>query len=144
MSDTPAVRFAAGPDLDWCADIDNGLSRSILARKIDSREILLAEVEGERRGTLRLEYLWSVVPYIALIRVQPDYRRRGVGRALLTFLEARLLDDGHRMLLSSSQADEPEPQAWHRHMGFVECGILAGINAGGVGEIFFRKLLQQE
>lgn len=45
------------------------------------------------------------------------------------------------MLLSSSQADEFEPQTWHRHMGFVECGRLEGINEGGVDEVFFRKQL---
>ena len=44
-------------------------------------------------------------------------------------------------LYSSSQVDEPPPQAWHRHMGFQECGIIAGINEGGVGEVFFRKAL---
>jgi len=26
-------------------------------------------------------------------------------------------------------------------MGFVECGILAGMNEHGVGEIFFRRRL---
>jgi len=45
------------------------------------------------------------------------------------------------VLFSSSQANEPEPQAWHRHVGFEECGFIAGINEGGVGEVFFRKVL---
>jgi hypothetical protein len=56
-------------------------------------------------------------------------------------LANRLRRQGHTVLYSSSQADEAEPQAWHRHVGFVECGFVAGINAGGVGEIFFRKQL---
>lgn len=47
-----------------------------------------------------------------------------------------------RALYSSSQVDEGEPQAWHRHMGFVECGILAGVNEGGVGEVFYQKALR--
>jgi hypothetical protein len=37
--------------------------------------------------------------------------------------------------------DESAPQAWHRWMGFEECGFLAGMNEGGVGEVFFRKAL---
>ena len=45
------------------------------------------------------------------------------------------------MLYSSSQADEPEAQAWHRRMGFEECGIVSGINEGGIGEVFFRRPL---
>ena len=43
--------------------------------------------------------------------------------------------------MSSSQADEPEPQTWHRAIGFEECGIISGLNEGGIGEIFFRKKL---
>jgi hypothetical protein len=43
-------------------------------------------------------------------------------------------------LYSSATGDEVPPQAWHRHMGFEECGILVGHNEG-VGEIFFRKSL---
>jgi hypothetical protein len=39
------------------------------------------------------------------------------------------------------RSKEPEPQAWHRHIGFTECGALVGINDGGIGEIFFRKVL---
>ena len=39
----------------------------------------------------------------------------------------------------SSQVDEAEPQAWHRHIGFVECGILAGLNEGDVGEVFYVR-----
>jgi len=37
--------------------------------------------------------------------------------------------------------DEPEPQAWHRRVGFSECGVLTGINEGSVGELFFRRRL---
>ena len=28
-----------------------------------------------------------------------------------------------------------------RHAGFEECGTIAGINEGGIGEVFFRKQL---
>jgi GNAT superfamily N-acetyltransferase len=92
-------------------------------------------------GYVRWEFLWSLVPYVALIRVLPAHRRQGVGRALVAFLEKRLRSQGHTTLYSWSQADEAEPQAWHRHMRFEECGIIAGINEGGVGEVFFRKRL---
>lgn len=100
------------------------------------------ELKRQVDQKLRLEYLWSLVPFIALITVLPAYRRRGVGQAMLAFVEAYLRDQGHDALYSSSQADEPAPQAWHRHVGFVECGFIAGMNVGGVGEVFFRKLLR--
>jgi ribosomal protein S18 acetylase RimI-like enzyme len=142
MSAAPIlVRFAIPEDLAWCETRDHHIPPAIIAHKIGQTEILVAEVAGERAGYLRLEYLWSVVPYIALIGVVEPHRRQGVGRALLDFLEAHLRGAGRTILLSSSQVNEAEPQAWHRHMGFEECGILTGINPGGVGEVFFRKAL---
>jgi GNAT superfamily N-acetyltransferase len=134
------VRFAARDDLDFVSQ-DQFMPGQIVARKIEAREVLLAELDGRPVGYLRLEYLWSLVPYISLIVVREGYRRQGVGKALLGFCLAYLAQDGHPWLYSSSQADEPEPQAWHRHMGFQDCGLIAGINAGGVSELFFRKAI---
>ncbi len=36
---------------------------------------------------------------------------------------------------------EPEPQAWHIHMGFKSNGIIENIDDEGVGEIVFRIML---
>ncbi len=136
------ARFATIDDFDWCAELDNHIpNETILRRKIAAEEILLAEANGQRVGYLRLEYLWSMVPYIALIRVRDDHRKRGIGRAMLAYLEAYLRERGYNVLMSSSQLDEPEPQAWHRRVGFEECGIINGLNEGGIGEVFFRKKL---
>lgn len=136
-----SVRYAAPRDIDFVAQ-DGYVPVATIERKIDASEVVVAELDSLPVGYLRLEYLWSKLPYIGLIRVLPAARRRGVGRALLRFLEMELREAGHRVLLSSSEAGEPEPQAWHRHMGFVECGRLEAINEGGVDEIFFRKELQ--
>lgn len=149
MSDGIVVRFARHDDLDFAYQ-DGYISAEVLKRKIDAQtalnpdcieDVVIAEWDGKRVGYVRLEYLWSIVPYISLIRVLPEYRQQGVGKALLQFIETFLRKAGHEALYSSSQADEPEPQAWHRYMGFEECGFIAGINEG-VGEVFFRKNLR--
>jgi L-amino acid N-acyltransferase YncA len=134
------IRYASQSDLAFVAQ-DNYVPADIVARKIDAREVVVAERLSSLVGYARIEYLWSRIPYLALIRVMPDSQRLGVGRAMLAFLEVELRAAGHRALLSSSQADEPEPQTWHRHMGFVECGRIEGINEGDVDEIFFRREL---
>lgn len=127
-------------DLDFVQQ-DHHLATAIVQRKIEEREVIVAEINDSLVGYVRLEYLWSRIPYIALIRVLPEYQRRGVGTALLSYTEEFLREQGHKALYSSSQVDEVEPQAWHRHVGFEECGIIAGINEGGIGEVFFRKPL---
>ena len=134
-----SVRFATPADLDFLQQHSHAPAK-ILKRKVEWQEIVVAEWKGNLIGSLQFEYLWSLVPYIALIYVLPKYQRQGVGRALLQFAETVLSEQGHRVLYSSSQVDESDPQAWHRHVGFEECGIIAGINKG-LGELFFRKTL---
>jgi ribosomal protein S18 acetylase RimI-like enzyme len=135
------VRFARSDDLAWCVTNDNLVTAEVIKSKIEINEIIVAEVGARIVGYLRLEYLWSTLPYIALIFVQEEYQRRGIGRAILEFVEAFLRGKGYTVLLSSSQVNEPPPQAWHRAIGFEECGILTGISEDGIGEVFFRKSL---
>jgi len=140
-TDEVSIRFATSADLDFVRQ-DGFIPIKIVERKIEQEEVIVAERNGKLIGYMRLEYLWSLIPYIALINITPEYRRRGVGKAILRFTETFLRDRGHNALYSSSQANEPEPQTWHRHVGFEECGVIAGINKGGIGEIFFRKSLK--
>jgi GNAT superfamily N-acetyltransferase len=138
------VRFARPEDLEACVALDQPhVPAGVLEDKIRRGEIVLAERAGALAGYLRLEYLWSMIPFVGLIWVVEDQRRRGVGKALLAFVEDFLRGRGHGALYSSSTGDEPEPQAWHRHVGFEECGFIAGINEGGVDEVFFRKRLDR-
>jgi ribosomal protein S18 acetylase RimI-like enzyme len=133
-----SIRFAVPADLDFVQQ-DRHLSTDIVRRKIEWREVIVAELSGHLVGYLRLEYLWARIPYIELIRVSPEYQRQGIGKALLSYVEEFLREQGHTALYSSSQVDEAEPQAWHRRVGFEECGVIAGVNEGGIGEVFFRK-----
>jgi ribosomal protein S18 acetylase RimI-like enzyme len=134
------VRYAVDADLEFTSQ-DGYVPRAVVGEKIRSRQVVVAERDSRPVGYARIEKLWSTIPYLVLIRVMPALRRQGIGRAMIAFLERQLSEQGHRVLLSSSQSNEPEPQAWHRRVGFRECGIIRGINADGSDEIFFQKEL---
>ena len=134
------VRIAASGDLDFIKQ-KSGLPRERLLQKIQRDEILILSVNDEPVGHLWFAFLWSEIPFIDLIYIKEDYQKRGLSRVLLGFLEAYLQESGFDVLYSSSQMDEPEPQAWHRHVGFEECGVISGMNDGGIGEAFFRKVI---
>jgi len=138
------VRPARVEDLDWYCAEDPSVGRETLQRKVEAGEVIIAELEDRPAGHLRLDYLWSKTPFIALIRVRPEYRAQGIGRALLVFAEVRLRAAGRDALYSSAMTDAAQAQAWHRHMGFAECGMIQGINPGGIGEVFFVKRLKPE
>lgn len=134
------IRLAVPGDLDFIRQ-RSGLSEAVLIRKIEAREINLLIVNGAPVGQIQMGYLWSEIPFIELISIDETFRNRGLSRDLLGFLEDDLRVQGYEVLYSSSQVDEPAPQAWHRYMGFEECGVINGLNDGGIGEVFFRKAL---
>lgn len=136
------VRFAAHSDLENCFKFDQSDRRDIIENKAEMYQIIVAERKGEIIGYLRLEYLWSKLPFIELILVSSEHRGRGIGRLMLNYLLDFLAANQYKVLLSSAQVNEAAPQRWHRKMGFEECGILNGINEDGVGEIFFRLNLE--
>ena len=132
------VRAAGRGDLPWLAAHDGHLSEPELAVKVDAGEMLVAEADGRPVGLLRLDHLWSSVPFVALVRVLPEARRRGAGRALVEAARAEARERGAPLLLSSATGEEPEAIAWHRAVGFEEWGVLPGLDEGGAGEVFFR------
>jgi GNAT superfamily N-acetyltransferase len=136
------VRHAEPADFAVCRafDFDHAPDEEI-RYKIDRGELILAEHEGEAVGYLKLDWIGSFAPFVGLVFVKKAHRRKGAGRALLSFLAEKLRAMGKPWLLSSSEVMEPAPQAWHRHMGFHDAGILCGVNEDGSGEIFFRKAL---
>jgi len=138
------VRFAELKDSAFCIRSDyKHITKDTLKRRIEEKAVILAEVDGKPAGYLRVEYLWLVVPYVSHVSVHEKHRKKGVGTAMIKFLEEYLRRRGHKVLYSSSQANEREPQMWHRRIGFEECGYIAGINEGGIGEIIFRKMLEK-
>ena len=135
--DMIAVRLADQDDLG--AVSHSHLSQDQILQKIKLEEIYLLLVNDRPVGSLWIGFLWDFVPFIDLIIIDAAYQKRGLSHHLLGFVEADLRGRGYDVLYSSSQIDEPIPQAWHRHVGFEECGVINGLNEGGIGEVFFRK-----
>ncbi len=136
------VREGEVRDLPWLVGCDGHVGEAALQAKIETAELVVAEIGGERVGMLRLDSLWSEVPFVALVRVAEPFRRRGVGRALISFVRARARERGAAVLLSSTTEGEAEPLAWHHAVGFVECGRIDGINEDGVGEVVLGMRLE--
>lgn len=136
------VRFAEGPtDLAWCVRHDGWLGEAELRRKVQAQEMVVADLDGELVGLLRLDYLWSSIPHVAQVRVVEPHRREGIGRALVTFVEQQARSRGTNKILSSTRPDKIGAHAWHRQIGFTDCGSLEGFGPNGEPTMFFLKIL---
>jgi len=66
INDAVTVRLADYSDLDFVSQ-EGYLPKEEVLRKIKRRECFVLGVDGNLAGYLRLEYFWSLVPFIALI-----------------------------------------------------------------------------
>jgi len=135
------TRYAAESDMEWLLEMDD-VAEDWVRRCLHHQEYILAERDGHRLGFLRFSLFWSKLPYLEMIRVQPEDRRQGAGTAMLAYWESEMRGRGFNALLTSAMQDEPEPQAWHRRNGFEACGQLVLDNLQPTPEIFFLKKLQ--
>ena len=135
-----SVRFAEESDYEYL-HWQHPLKDEVLLHQIQSRHIMVAIVDGKHVGHIRYEFMWGHLPFLSLIMVKTRYQRQGIGKELLSFLEDVLKLHDHSYYISSSMENEPKPQAWHKHMGFQEIGLLSNINENRIGETFFRKVL---
>ena len=133
------VRVGVAADRPWLLSIDRHVSAEWVDRTLAMDGYLVAEVGGTRVGFLRHSLFWGRVPFMDEIQVDPAYRRSGVGTSLFTRWEADSLARGALVLMTSSQSDEPEPQAWHRRNGFVDSGSLTFGAYQRTPEQFFIK-----
>ena len=140
-ADHAHVRFAQPQDYTQVCELDRVPDEMVTRQLIADQRYVIAELDGRVIGLIRVEYIWTVIPYMGLIWIEPQYRNRGLSGRLLGLLCDHLRHEGHKTLFSSSQANEPTPQAWHRHVGFVDSGRIEGINQGGVDEVVFRLSL---
>ena len=136
---TVEVRYVMESDADWLAERDKQITREVLDAKAGRGECIVATIDGVRIGFLRFSFMWSKVPFVDLIFVEPEYRNRGAGRAMVDLLQAKARADGRSMIMSSSQSDEPEPQAWHRRVGFRDAGTVDMRPFQDVPEIIFVR-----
>ncbi len=123
------VRLAELKDLDFCIRSDfqhvdayrgRMFMEKYLRRQIEANDVIIAEVDGKPVGYLRIRYLGLIAPSLGIITINEEYRRKGVGTAMIDFLEEYLLKhkghkvftcDGQALLYSSAEATAIESQA---------------------------------
>lgn len=132
----------AGPaDIAPLKALDPHVHPSWVERCVAAGEYVVAHEAGDIVGFLRFAWFWRTMPYMELIQVREDRRRDGIGSRLLGAWEAAMRAEGAELLITSSMADEPEPQAWRRRNGFKESGELTFGHLQPTPEVFFVKRL---
>jgi len=116
--------------------------RRILKEGISGKMVLVAKDGSRMVGTCHLSrFIWlaSPNPYLQLLWVPSDERRRGIASLIIAKAEQIARRNGSNALYSSTGANNLPSLALHRKLGFTKCGM---IQLGQEREVFLRKPLR--
>lgn len=115
--------------------IENGLPWSWNEQRIEyclrNQDCVVLAARDRRRlvGFAIMEF-HDVHAHLSLLAVQPGYRRRGVGRELVEWLEASARTAGVFLVQLEMRAQNDEARRFYERLGYREAGRKAGYYAG--------------
>ncbi|BAB80881.1 hypothetical protein [Clostridium perfringens] len=66
------IRFANQKDLKATMEFDLHKNEEVISNKIDMKEVIVAELDNKVVGCLKIEYIWTHIPFISYIVVRMD------------------------------------------------------------------------
>ena len=69
--------------------------------------------DGAEVGVIEYNDFWKEMPYLSLIKLLPEFRRKGIGREAMRLFEEEMKRAGNKALLLSTQVDE-DAQRFYR------------------------------
>ena len=132
------IRFAEERDIPFLSEHDIHIQKETLKVCVSFRRVLIAEEDGCPAGWLRWNLFWDNTPFMNMLFLLPEYRRRGYGTALVFHWEAQMREAGYPLVLTSTLSDETA-QLFYRKLGYMDSGAL--LLPGEALEILFAKKL---
>jgi GNAT superfamily N-acetyltransferase len=117
------IRLATQDDLEFLDKCDPLLMRDVLADKINRGEVYVAGNGDPLIGLARYDFFCDLDPFLTLIYILEPYRRKGFGTQLMEYWEQQMKKKGHRVLMTSTQADE-DAQFFYRRLGYADSGSI--------------------
>ncbi len=98
------------------------------------------DVSGRLAGVVTVRWPWLHGPYLELLAVLPEHQARGLGSAVLRWLEVEAASS--RNLWVAVSAFNEAARSFYAQHGFGEVGVVPGLVRDGFDEILLRKALR--
>jgi len=100
------IRNASMDDAVMISQHDKHVTFSILHDKINRHEVLVVHDDNTFAGWLRYGFFWDNTPFMNMLFLLPEYRRKGIGKRLVLFWEGQMKAQGYKTVLTSTQQNE--------------------------------------
>lgn len=142
MDITMQIRVAADCDKEFMMSIDRHMDDIGFANRVFTKSGYVIWEGNQRIGIMTHCVLWDNLPFMNLIFIREEYRGRGFAKQAILSWENEMKEQGYKMTLISTQADEGA-QHLYRKLGYIDCGGLVFHDTpfDQPMEMFFRKVL---
>jgi ribosomal-protein-alanine N-acetyltransferase len=103
-------------------------------------EVHLAILRDEMIGFAIIKMRGSFVGYVQSIVVRSPYRRQGIGRRFMEYLERRIFSDHPNVFICVSSFN-PDAKRLYEKLGYQTIGELKDYLVAGHSEILMRKTI---
>ena len=132
------IRFAVSQDYNYLVHKDHHIQPEVIEKKIEDAEIIVVLDNEQNIGWLRFNYFWDEIPFVNMLWIEENYRRKGIGTRLVNFWEIEMQQRDNNQVMTSTLSDETA-QHFYRTLQYQDCGSL--MLPGEALEIFFLKSL---
>ncbi len=122
---------------DVSSSVRDDARLAYLARAVGRGECLVARDGTEAVGFAVWDRAFFGHPFVALLEIRPDARRRGVASALVRRVEAVC---GGDRLFTSTNASNTAMQRLCDALGFVRSGIIDNLDEGDPELVYCKRL----
>jgi len=105
-----------------------------------SHEVYLAFLDGEIVGFVVISMTGAFIGYVKSICTAPEWRGRGVGSRLMSFVEDRVFREAPNVFICVSDFNE-DAQRLYRRLGYEVIGELKDYLVSGKSEVLMRKTI---
>lgn len=150
ISDVEIRRLEKADEAEACARMMAGSEPWItLGRDYESsleivsdltHEVYLALRDGEILGFVVISMIGAFIGYVKSIYTAPEWRNRGIGSKLMSFVEDRIFHEAPNVFICVSDFNE-DAQRLYRRLGYEVVGELKDYLVSGKSEILMRKTI---
>lgn len=136
------LKIVTDADKDFVMSVDRHMDDTGYAGLVYTKSGYVIWKEKERIGIMVHCILWGHLPFLNLIFIKEEYRRKGFAKQAISDWETEMKQRGYQMTLISTQADEGA-QHLYRKLGYLDCGglVFHQTPLDQPMELFFRKVL---
>lgn len=136
------INKAESSDLESICTIDamvigNDRRRDYLSKAVANQECVIAKLNGEAVGFAVCDCSFFGYPYLTLIIVNPQFRRQGIAKALISYIENNTKSE---KLFTSTNESNITMQKVCDSLGYIRSGIIENLDDGDPELIYFKRL----